>query len=147
MFRRKIKVIATVVISVCCFFVVKLALDNRAKLVYFKLPNQIISEQQLEKDVETILGVYGLQKDSSRFINGEGDSIYDIYYKTKNGKAIFINAFSVLPASRKEYTEIKTLMEIWLYILSHKFNIDIEGVTYCFTARSGPFQLLSPTKV
>ena len=38
-------------------------------------------------------------------------------------------------------------MEIWLYIQSHEFDFNIEGVTFYFTARSQPFQVLSPTEI
>lgn len=145
--RYKTRFFFLLFISVFCIFIVKIAVDNRAKIVYFKPIDEIVGKEQLEKDVETILRLYGLEKDSSRFIDGEGNSIYDIHYKKEGGKSIFINAYSILPASKKEYTEIKTLMEIWLYIQSHEFDFNIEGITYYFTARSQPFQVLNPTEV
>lgn len=134
-------------ISVFFIFIAKIAVDNRAKIIYLKPQGETVGEEQLKKDVETILKLYGLEKDASRFIDDEGDSIYDIHYKKEGGKSIFINASPTLPASKKDYTEIKTLMEIWLYIQSHEFDFNIEGVTFYFTARSQPFQVLSPTEI
>ena len=126
---------------------IKILIDNRIKLVYLKPEDTTISEEQFEKDVDTILKLYGLQKDNSRFI----DSLYDIHYK-QNGsgrKSIFINASPILLASNKEYTEIETLMEIWLYVQSYKFDYPIDGITYYFTAHSikSAFAPLAPNEI
>ena len=124
------------VLTLCAVLAFKLAFDNRIYLAGLSPTDTTVTTEQMDQDINTILNLYGLKKDTGEILHGEGDSIYDIHYKKDglNGKSIFINVTPIfLQGSSSNYIEVENLMEIWLYINERNFNYDIDGITYYFT--------------
>ncbi len=144
-----VKRILILLIVIVCIVALRLVIEKRIYLVGLAPINSDVSTEMLDKDIDAILALYGLTKEDSEILFGEGNSIYDMHYNRDNskGKSIFINVRPVLFGSHKSYTEIETLMEIWTYIINRKFDCDIEGITYFFTAPSELFQGLSPNEI
>ena len=149
--NTKIKILLTVcILTLCLVLVLKLALDNRIYLVDLSPDDTTVTTEQLDQDINTILSLYGLKKETGIILYGEGDSIYDIHYKKDglNGKSIFISVSPILYGS-SNYIEVETLMEIWLYAVEHNFEYDIVGITYYYTTPTlkSTFAPLRPNEI
>lgn len=148
----KKKVIAITLIIVVCILcvVIRVIFGNKLFFVRLSPVDSIVSTESIEKDINSILRVYGLKKDKSELFCEEGDSIYDIHYKKDGikGDALLIHVRPILFGS-KDYVEIKTLMEIWLYITERNFEKSIVGVSYYFTAPElkSAFAPLNPNEI
>lgn len=134
---KKIRIIIIVlVVLVCLAFALKLVSDNRIMFAGLSKVNTTVATEQLDEDIDTILALYGLKKDDGEILCGVGNSIHDTYYKKADseGKSVFVSVSPILFGSSREYTEIKTLIEMWLYVVDRDFEYEIDGITYYFTA-------------
>lgn len=136
--KRKGVRISLIIISVICIFV---ALDRfsfvyRIQLAPLAPKDTVVSVERLDEDIDIILELYGLKKDRA-----------DLLKEKQDGYTIYINADPIFFGSHRSYTEIETLMEIWLYVTQHQFDYNINGITYYFRAPSELFQLLDSMRI
>ncbi len=137
-FRTKMRVaILIIAISIGIVFILNFAIKYRVKLVGLMPENTMVSEEQLNKDISTILSLYGLKKSTADLVIDVSHPNYKKYCEEETeGKGLFIHADPILYASNRSYTEVETYMEIWLYVIEHNFDYEIDGIVYYFTAPS-----------
>lgn len=142
--KKSVRIILLFIIIFLLYFGVKTIvqyysvkpLSTNDYLTKLSSVNTTVSTEMLSEDIDIILNAYNLKKDASKLLQGEGNSIYDIYYKKygSDGKSIFMSVCPIGFENSNRYVEIETLMEIWLYVIQREFNYDINGITYYFSA-------------
>lgn len=132
--RRGIAILI-VAIVVCFAVVLSIVVKHRVQIAMLAPKNTMVNEERLNKDIKTILSLYGLKSSEADIVVDVSHSNYKNHCGEGNeGKGLCIEADPIIYGSSRNYTEIETFMEIWLYIMDHSFEYEIDGIVYYFTA-------------
>lgn len=137
-FLKTKSIMIVVVLCVACFTALNFAIKYGIQHFRLAPENSIVSEERLTKDINTILLFYGLKKSHSDLVIDTSHPNYKNHIKEPEikEKGIFIDATPILFDSGRKYTEVETYMEIWLYVMEHNFDFEIDGIVYYFTSHS-----------
>lgn len=128
----------------------KYRFENRVQLAPLAPKNTLVSEEQLDKDIEKILSLYGLKKSTSDVIVDASHPNYKYLLGTdRKGKGLCLDVIPIFFDFGRTYTEVETYMEIWLYIMEHEFDYEIDGMVYYFTSNElkSTFAALRPNEL
>lgn len=143
MLKRKGWLIA-IIITIITLFVILFMFFNISPA------GSTVTQERLEKDITSILRKNGLQKDNGSMIRGNGSGYYWNYPKQDEAvesKVIDLNVRPRIVANLKNYVEVETLMEVWLYIKEREMPFNIDGITFYFSAANEIFKMVTPNEI
>ncbi len=113
-------------------------------------PGQIVSQEDLEKDIKKILNKYRLSKQTFEAVRSPGESYYNEFKKnsgTGDGKILYLHVMPKLGANKKSYIEVEALIDVWLYITEREIPFEIAGIAYRFSAPEEIFKVVIPNEI